>query len=154
REGRQGERMSKLAIAAALATVVALGSAWSAEAQTYPSRPITMVVPFAAGGATDTFARLLSEQMRSAVGQTVGIENDTCAVCSIGVGRVARAAPDGHTLSIGTYTTHVLIGALYALPFDLLKDFEPIVMLASEPLLIVGRKNFPAGDLKELIAWL
>jgi len=125
-----------------------------AVAQTYPSRPITMIVPFPAGGATDTFGRLLGERMRDLLGQTVVIENVGGAAGSIGVGRAVRAAPDGYTLSIGTSTTHVLIGALYALPFDLLKDFEPVALLASEPLLIVTKKSMPAADLKELIAWL
>ena len=125
-----------------------------AVAQTYPSRPITMIVPFPAGGATDTFGRLLGERMRDLLGQTVVIENVGGAAGSIGVGRAVRAAPDGYTLSIGTSTTHVLIGALYALPFDLLKDFEPVALLASEPLLIVTKKSLPVANLKELIAWL
>ena len=115
-----------------------------AQAQGYPSRPITMIVPFPAGGATDTFGRLLAERCARFLGQPVVIENVGGAAGSIGVGRAARAAPDGYTLSIGTSTTHVLIGALYALPFDLLKDFEPIALLASEPLLIVGEEE-PAG---------
>src|SRR5215470_10526951 len=125
-----------------------------AQAQAYPSRPITMIVPFPAGGATDTFGRLLGERMRDFLGQTIVVENVGGAAGSIGVGRAARAAPDGYTLSIGTSTTHVLIGALYTLTFDLLKDLEPIALLASEPLLIVTRKNLPVADLKELIAWL
>jgi tripartite-type tricarboxylate transporter receptor subunit TctC len=125
-----------------------------AEAQTYPSRPITMIVPFPAGGATDTFGRLLGERMREFLGQTIVVENAGGAAGSIGVGRAARAAPDGYTLSIGTSTTHVLIGALYTLSFDLLRDLEPIALLASEPLLVVTKKNLPVADLKELIAWL
>jgi tripartite-type tricarboxylate transporter receptor subunit TctC len=124
------------------------------KAQTYPSRPITMIVPFPAGGATDTFGRLLGEHMRGFLGQPVVIENVGGAAGSIGVGRAVRAAPDGYTLSIGTSTTHVLIGALYALPFDLLKDFAPVALLASEPLLVVAKKSMPAANLKELIAWL
>ncbi len=123
-------------------------------AQTYPSRPITMIVPFPAGGATDTLGRLLGERMRGFLGQPVVIENVAGAAGSIGVGRAVRAAPDGYTLSIGTSTTHVLIGALYALPFDLLKDLEPVALIASEPLLVVTKKSMPATDLKELIAWL
>src|SRR5262245_5871802 len=125
-----------------------------ASAQAYPLRPITMIVPFPAGGATDTLARLLGERMRGFLGQTVVIENVAGAAGSLGVGRAARAAPDGYTLSIGTSTTHVLIGALYALPFDLLKDFVPVAQLATEPLLVVARKDLPARDLTELIAWL
>ena len=125
-----------------------------ASAQTYPSRPITMIVPFPAGGATDTFGRLLGEHMRGFLGQPVVIENVGGAAGSLGVGRAVRAAPDGYTLSIGTSTTHVLIGALYALPFDLLKDLEPVALLASEPLLVVAKKSLPAANLQELIAWL
>src|SRR5215468_8400921 len=103
-----------------------------AWAQAYPTRPITMIVPFPAGGATDTLARLLGERMRASLGQPIVIENVAGAAGSIGVGRAARAAPDGHTLSIGTLTTHVLTGGLYALPFDLLNDLEPIAQLAAE----------------------
>ncbi len=125
-----------------------------ALAQAYPARPITMIVPFPAGGATDTLGRLLSERLRASLGQPIVIENVAGAAGSIGVGRAVRAAGDGYTLSIGTLTTHVLIGGLYALPFDLLTDFEPIAQLAAEPLLIVGRKSLPANSLKELIAYL
>jgi tripartite-type tricarboxylate transporter receptor subunit TctC len=125
-----------------------------ARAQSYPVRPITMIVPFPAGGATDTLARILTEPLRASLGQPIIIENVAGAAGSIGVGRAARAAPDGYTLSIGTLTTHALIGGLYPLPFDLVGDLESIAELASEPLLIVGRKNLSAADLKELIAWL
>ena len=125
-----------------------------ARAQSYPARPITMIVPFPAGGATDTLGRLLGEYMRAILAQPVVIENVAGAAGSIGVGRAVRAAPDGYTLSLGTSTTHVLIGALYALPFDLLKDLEPVAFIASEPLLIVAKKSMPAADLKDLIAWL
>ena len=125
-----------------------------ARAQVYPSRPITIVVPFAAGGPTDMIGRMLAEHMRASLGQPVIIENVTGAAGSIAVGRVARAAPDGYTLSIGNWGTHVLNGALYALPYDLLKDFEPVALLSSNPLLIVAKKAMPADDLKGLIAWL
>jgi tripartite-type tricarboxylate transporter receptor subunit TctC len=140
-----------LAIAAIL-----LGLAWSgiAAAQTYPARPITMIVPFPAGGATDTLARFLAEQMRPILGQPIVIENAGGAAGSLGVGRAVRSPADGYTLSIGTSTTHVLTGRLYTLPFDLLKDLEPIIQIGSEPLLIVGKKSLPADDLKGLIAWL
>ena len=133
-----------------------LGPAWTglAAAQEYPTRPITMIVPFPAGGATDTLARFLGERMRGILGQPVIIENIGGAAGSIGVGRAVRSAPDGYTLSIGTSTTHVLTGGLYALPFDLLKDLEPIILIGSEPLLIVGKKDLAADDLKGLIAWL
>jgi tripartite-type tricarboxylate transporter receptor subunit TctC len=144
--------MKKLMIAVMLAAAVA--AIPNAQAQVYPSRPITMIVPFPAGGATDTLARLLAERMRGTLGQPVIIENVAGAAGSIGVGRAARAAPDGYTLSIGTSTTHVLIGALYALSFDLAQDLEPVAQLGVEPLLIVGKKNMPANNLRELIAWL
>ena len=130
------------------------GTTGIARAQSYPSRPITMIVPFPAGGATDTLARILAEPMRAFLGQPVIVENVAGAAGSIGVGRAARAAGDGYTLSISTSTTHVLIGALYALGFDLLKDLEPVAQLASEPLLIAAKKSMPANDLSELIAWL
>ena len=143
-------RFLRLATAAAAVPILPRVAA----GQAFPSRPLTMIVPFPAGGATDTLARVLAERMRGALGQPVVIENVAGAAGSLGVGRAVRAAADGYTLSIGTSTTHVLIGALYALQFDLLKDFAPVAMLASEPLLIVGRKTLPAKDLRELIAWL
>lgn len=123
-------------------------------AQGYPTRPITMIVPFPAGGATDTLARYLGEQMRAVLGQPIIIENVGGAAGSLGVGRAVRSPADGYTLSIGTSTTHMLTGGLYALPFDLLKDMEPVIHIGSEPLLIVGKKGLPADDLKALIAWL
>jgi tripartite-type tricarboxylate transporter receptor subunit TctC len=135
--------------AAAVAALVA-----GANAQTYPSRPVTVIVPFPAGGATDTLARFLGERMRGLLGQPIVIENVAGAAGTIGVGRAVRAPADGYTLSIGTSTTHMLTGALYSLQFDLLGDLDPVILLASEPLLIVGRKNLPANDLKELVAWL
>jgi len=133
-----------------------VGFGWSAAccAQDYPTRPISMIVPFPAGGATDTVARFLGEKMRAILGQPVVIENVGGAAGSLGVARAVRAAGDGYTLSIGTSTTHMLTGGLYALQFDLLKDLEPIIEIGSEPLLIVGKKSLPADDLKGLIAWL
>jgi tripartite-type tricarboxylate transporter receptor subunit TctC len=125
-----------------------------ASAQTYPSKPITMIVPFAAGGATDVLARFLGERMRAILGQTVVVENVTGAGGSIGVGRAVRAPADGYTLEMGTSTTNMLLGGLYPLQFDLIDDLAPIILIASEPLLIVGKKNLPAQDLKELVAWL
>ena len=115
---------------------------------------MTMIVPFPAGGATDTLARYLAEQMRAALGQSIIIENVGGAAGTIGVGRAVRSPPDGYTLSIGTSTTHMLTGGLYALPFDLLKDLEPVIYIGSEPLLIAGRKDLPADDLMGLIAYL
>lgn len=126
----------------------------SAGAQTYPSRPIAMVVPFPAGGATDTLARVLSEKMKEHFGQPVVIENVGGAAGTLALNRVMRAPADGYMLSIGTSTTHMLTGGLYDLQFSLLTDLDPIVMIGSEPLLIVAKKDFPASNLKELIAWL
>ena len=137
-----------------VATLLALASTGIAAAQDYPTRPITMIVPFPAGGATDTLARFLAERMRGIFGQPVIIENIAGAAGSLGVGRAVRSAPDGYTLSIGTSTTHMLTGGLYALQFDLLKDLEPIIQIGSEPLLIVGKRGLPADDLKGLIAYL
>ncbi len=136
------------------AAVVSLAGAGVAGAQNYPARPITMIVPFAAGGATDTLARFLGERMRGILGQPIVIENVAGAAGSIGVGRAVRSVADGYTLSIGTSTTHMLTGGLYALPFDLFRDLEPIIQIGSEPLLIVGKKSLPVEDLKGLIAWL
>jgi tripartite-type tricarboxylate transporter receptor subunit TctC len=135
---------------------ILVGLAWAgmAAAQNYPTRAMTMIVPFPAGGATDTLARFLAEKMRAVLGQPVIIENVAGAAGSLGVGRAVRSAADGYTLSIGTSTTHMLTGGLYALQFDLLKDLEPVIQIGSEPLLIVGRKSLPADDLKGLIAYL
>ena len=144
--------MSKLRSLVPLIAILA--SVASAGAQPYPSRPITMVVPFAAGGPVDTVARILSEPMRATLGQTFVIENATGAAGSIGVGRVARAAADGYTLSIGHWSTHVVNGAIYALQYDLLRDFEPIALLPSNPMIVVSKNAVPAKDLAEFIAWL
>jgi tripartite-type tricarboxylate transporter receptor subunit TctC len=113
-----------------------------------------MVVPFSAGGPTDTLARIMAERMGRALGQTVVVENVTGAAGSIGVGRVARAAPDGYTLGIGHWSTHVVNGAVYKLQYDLVKDFEPVAMIASNPQLLVTKNAVPATNLKELIAWV
>jgi tripartite-type tricarboxylate transporter receptor subunit TctC len=137
-----------------VATLLGLGWSGIADAQGYPARPITMIVPFPAGGATDTLARFLGEKMRAILGQPVIIENIAGAAGSIGVGRAVRSPADGYTLSIGTSTTHMLTGGLYALSYDLLNDLEPVIQIGSEPLLIVGKKSLPADNLKGLIAWL
>jgi tripartite-type tricarboxylate transporter receptor subunit TctC len=139
---------------ASLAAAASLGIAGDAAAQAYPSRPITIVVPFAAGGPGDTLTRILAERMRMSLSQTVIIENVTGAGGTIGVGRVARAAHDGYTLSFGFLGTHVLNGAVYKLQYDVLKDFEPIALLASNPQLIVAKNAVPANNLRDLIAWL
>jgi tripartite-type tricarboxylate transporter receptor subunit TctC len=126
-----------------------------ASAQAYPSKPITIVVPYAAGGPTDTIGRVLAERMRSSLGQTVIIENTTGAGGTIAVGRVARAAPDGYTIGIGQNGSHVVTGATYTrLPYDLLNDFEPLTLLTDAPFFLAGKKTMPADDLKSLIAWL
>ncbi len=125
-----------------------------AAAQTYPTKSITVVVPFSAGGATDVLARFLGERMRQILGQTLVVENVTGAGGSIGVGRVVRAPADGYTIEIGTSTTNMLLGGLQPLQFDLINDLAPILLIGSEPLLIVGKKDLPAKDLKELVAWL
>jgi tripartite-type tricarboxylate transporter receptor subunit TctC len=136
------------AVAAALATVTLAG------AQDYPSRPITMIVPFAAGGPTDVVARILAEGMRASLGQNVLIENFTGAAGSIGVGRAVRASPDGYTLSIGHWSTHVINGAIYNLPYDLVTDLAPVALMFSNPQLIVANLKVPADDLKSLVAWI
>ena len=141
-------------LAALIALMLGAALIRPAVAEDYPARPVTMIVPFPAGGATDTLARFLGERLRVVLGQAVVIENVGGAAGSLGVGRAARAAPDGYTLSIGTSTTHMLTGGLYALPFDLFRDLGPVILIGSEPLLIVGKKDVPADDLKQLIAWL
>ena len=126
----------------------------SAAAQSYPSRTITLVVPFPAGGPLDTGARVMAERMRVSLGQPVIIENVAGASGSIGVGRVARAAPDGYTLVVGGTPTHVMNGAVMTLPYDVINDFAPIALTTNAPSLIAARKSMPANSLKELIAWL
>ena len=125
-----------------------------ANAQAYPTRPITMIVPFPAGGPLDTIARLLAVGMRPSLGQPIIVENVGGAAGSTGVGRAALAAPDGHTLILGHWGTHVVNGAIYALQYDVLTDFAPIALLASNPAIILAKKAIPADDLKTLIAWL
>lgn len=143
------------ALHGAMAMAVAMSAAPVCLAQGYPSKPVTIVVPFSAGGPTDTLARILSEPMRASLGQPVVIDNTTGAGGSIGVGKVARSAPDGHTVSIGHWGTHVVNGAYYTkLPFDLLGDFRPVVWLASNPQMIVSRNSVPATNLEELVGWI
>jgi tripartite-type tricarboxylate transporter receptor subunit TctC len=125
-----------------------------ARAQSYPTRQITLIVPFAAGGPADTVGRILAERMRTSLGQTIVIENVPGAGGSIGVGRIARAAPDGYTFGMGISSTQVVNPVIYALPYDVQTDFEPITLLASNPHFIVAKKANPANDLKEFIAWL
>jgi tripartite-type tricarboxylate transporter receptor subunit TctC len=144
----------KKIVAAALAACALLACGGASNAENYPARPITMIVPFPAGGATDTLARFLGQHMTEFLGQNVVIENVGGATGRIAVQKAVRSAPDGYTLSIGTSTTHMLTGGLYQLPYDLLADLDPIVLIGSEPLLLVAKKAIPADNLKEMIAWL
>jgi tripartite-type tricarboxylate transporter receptor subunit TctC len=137
---------------AALALLVIFG-ATDANAQSYPSRPITLVVPFPPGGSTDAAARIMAERMRPILGQSVVIENVGGAGGSIGVGRVARAAPDGYTFDIGQWDTHVG-SIIYKLDYDLEKDFEPIALISNNPQLLVAKKDLPANTLGELVTWM
>ena len=136
----------------ALALVTLAGIA-CAQAQTYPSRQITLIVPFPPGGSTDVAARIMAERMRAPLGQPVIIENVGGAGGSIAVGRVARAAPDGYTIDIGQWDTHVG-SIIYKLDYDLQKDFEPIGLISNNPQLMVAKKDLPADDLKDLVAWM
>jgi tripartite-type tricarboxylate transporter receptor subunit TctC len=137
-----------------IALGLALASTGAARADVYPSRPITIVVPLPAGGAVDALARILAEHMRSGLGQPVLIDNISGAGGSIGPGHVARAAPDGYTLGIGTNGQYVNNGAVYPLDYDLLKDFDPVALLPHVPYWLVVRKSLPANNLQELVAWL
>src|SRR5258708_14220865 len=124
-----------------------------ANAQSYPVRPIPIIVAFPAGGPSDTLARIMAERMQGPLGQPVIVENVTGANGTIGVGRVARAAPDGYTLVAGIWGTHVVNGAIYPLQYDVLNDFEPVALLTNNSELIVAKNALPANDLKEFIAW-
>jgi tripartite-type tricarboxylate transporter receptor subunit TctC len=138
-----------------LAALTAL-LAWSgvARAENYPSRPITVIVPFSAGGPSDAMMRILGERMKTALGQAVLVENVTGAGGSIGVSRAVRSPPDGYTLSFGHLGTHVANGAIYKLGYDLVADLEPVVRLPSNPMVIVSKNAVPAKSLGELLAWL
>jgi tripartite-type tricarboxylate transporter receptor subunit TctC len=139
-----------------LIVALSLGLHWiaAASAEDFPSRPITIIVPFAAGGPADTLARMLGQRMQSTLGQPLVVENVPGAAGSLGVGRVVRAAPDGYTIGIGHLGTNVFNGALYDLPYDLVKDLEPIALLPSNVSVLVTKKDAPANDLPGLIAWL
>ncbi|HTO46265.1 MAG TPA: tripartite tricarboxylate transporter substrate-binding protein [Burkholderiales bacterium] len=142
--------MTLIRFAVALLALVATG----AGAQTFPSRPVALVVPFAAGGPTDTIARILAERMGRALGQTVVVENTTGAGGSIAVGRVVRATPDGYTIGIGHIGPFVFNGVIYSLQYDLRTDLQPIAMVATNATILVSKPGLPAKDLKELIAWV
>ena len=126
----------------------------AAIAQNFPSRPITIIVPFSAGGPSDAMARILAERMKATLGETVLVENVTGAGGSVGVGRAVRSPPDGYTISFGHLGTHVANGAIYKLGYDLVTDLEPVALLPSNPMIIVSKKEVPATSLKELLAWL
>jgi len=137
-----------------LAALLTVAGVAGAAAQTYPTKPITIVVPFAAGGPSDAIARILGDRMKATLGQPFVIENVTGAGGSIGVGRAVRAAADGYTISFGHLGTHVANQAIYPLPYDMLNDLEPVVLLPSNPMVVVSRNSLPAKSLQELIAWL
>jgi tripartite-type tricarboxylate transporter receptor subunit TctC len=140
--------ISPVALAAMLACI------GSASGQSYPSRPISMIVPYPAGGPTDMIGRVVAERMRVSLGQPITIDNIGGAAGSIGIGRLARAVPDGYTFGIGNWSTHVVNGAVYRLQYDVLNDFAPVALIVDSPLLIVAKKTVPAKNLNELIAWL
>jgi tripartite-type tricarboxylate transporter receptor subunit TctC len=137
-----------------LAVLVLACGAIESRAQPYPSRPISMIVPFAPGAPVDTVGRIIADRMAVSLGQPIILENVSGAAGGIAVARAARAGPDGYTLSLGNISSHVLNGAISAQPFDALKDFEPVALLASNPQLIISKNALPANDLKGLIAWL
>ena len=129
-------------------------SGGSALAENFPSHPITIIVPFSAGGPSDAMARVLAERMKATLGEALLIENVTGAGGSIGVGRAVRSPPDGYTISFGHLGTHVANGAIYKLGYDLVTDLEPVVLLPSNPMIVVSKNAVPAKSLKELIEWL
>src|SRR3954466_7972457 len=135
----------------AIGWLLGLAFAAGVAAQGYPSRNVTLVVPFAAGGPADVIARTLAQHLQKTLGQPVVVENQAGANGNIGVGRVARAAPDGYTLIIGHWSTHVVNAAVYALPYDVLKDFQPISLLSSNDYVIVAKNSIPATDLRSFI---
>jgi tripartite-type tricarboxylate transporter receptor subunit TctC len=140
-----------MATAFLAALTAAISPAW---ADSYPSRPVTVIVPFAAGGPTDVLTRIITDKMQAPLGQPIVVEDVSGAGGGIGVGRVAHASPDGYTLSIGNNGSNLLTGALYSLNFDVIKDFSPVALLTSNPQIVVSRKTIPAVNLKELLAWL
>jgi tripartite-type tricarboxylate transporter receptor subunit TctC len=147
--------VTKVRLRALLAFATAVGPAGPVAAQVYPSRPITMIVPFPAGGPNDTIGRIVTERMRGSLGQPVVIENVAGANGTIGTGRVARAAADGYTLSMGSFNSHVVNGAVYRLAYDVLKDFDPVALVSSSGgSVIVVRNDLPADNLAGFIAWL
>jgi tripartite-type tricarboxylate transporter receptor subunit TctC len=143
--------MHKVVLAALIAVLTFTGNA---SADNFPSRPITIVVPFSAGGPSDAMARILAERMKVTLGETLLVENVTGAGGSIGVGRAVRSPPDGYTISFGHLGTHVANGAIYKLGYDLVTDLEPVALLPSNPMIVVSKNAVPAKTLKELLEWL
>jgi tripartite-type tricarboxylate transporter receptor subunit TctC len=147
-------RRQFLSLAAAMPMASRMVSAQTFPTNTFPARPLTIIVPFAAGGPSDALARILAERMKVSLGQSVLIENVTGAGGSIGVGRAVRAAPDGYTISFGHLGTHVANSAIYTLTYDPLADLEPVVLLPSNPMVVVSKPALPARTLTDLIGWL
>src|SRR6476619_6462225 len=137
-----------------IAALAVLAAAGAARAETFPSKPITVVIPLAAGGAVDTNVRTMLESMRATLGQPILVENNGGAGGVTGINRVARAVPDGYTISVGTWGTHVVNAFVYTTPYDLAKDFEPVALLPSVPHWFIARKNLPPKDLQVLIAYM
>src|SRR5450755_4190552 len=142
--------MKKFVVAVALAISASIAGV---QAETFPSRPITLVVPFPPGGSTDIAARIMAERVRGPLGQSVIVENVGGAGGSIGVRRIARGSPDGYTIDIGQWDTHVG-SIIYSLDYDLQKDFEPIGLISNNPQLLVGKKTLPADNLRDLVVWM
>ena len=140
--------------AAFVAVIAILWGVAAAQAQSYPSKPITIVIPLAAGGAVDTMVRTMMESLRASLGQPILVENIGGAGGTTGINRVARAAPDGYTISVGTWGTHVVNAFVYSPPYDLAKDFETVALLPSVPHWIIARKNLPPANLQELVAYM
>ena len=136
-----------------LLAAVLCAAAFAAGAQPYPARTVTVTVPFAAGGPTDTIARIMAERMQRALGQTVVVENVTGAGGTIAGNKIAHAAPDGYSVTIGHIGTHVIVGAVQKMSYDVFNDFEPVAMIASNPQIIVTNPAAPPKDLKELVSW-
>src|SRR6202166_3204617 len=147
---------SETMIARVAAAIAALSfvAALPAGAQTYPDHPITMIVPLAPGGSTDTLGGIMPTAMSATLGQTVVVENVSGAAGTIGVTRAERSTPDGYTVLWGMWGTNVADGAIYNLGYDYLTDFEPVALAVTQPFLIDARKTMPANNLKELVAWI
>lgn len=141
-------------VAIAILGLFQIAALHTAGAENYPTRPVTLIVPYPAGGPSDVLTRILAERLKTVLGQPIIIENVTGAGGSIGTGRVARSAPDGYTLAIGHNQTHVINAASMNLPYDVVKDFEPVSLIADTPQWLISRKTLPPNDVKDLIAWL